>query len=424
VPFRHRYRKSGTMREKDPYKIRIVIATHAVGSGHKIFGDLICEKLTQEDDFDPVCIVEDGGAVDEIYGFYVRHADFWMKIMNRINELPVFDCLDFYKNKGMYARAVHVLRKENPDIVIATRFSQSIPFSVAKKVLKMRTLVINAVPDYGPPLRRDYPRLDVFKPDYLMVTEDGSLREALKKFRMNEGRVLLCGHDTRTEFRRIAAKIRTKEAAREAFLDSYEHAALLRKFDFRKKTVLLMGGSKAAARLMPVMRRLPKARADVLKQAQYCIACGTDQGLFHGLVSMKEGNGDMENIFPLPRLHTENMALLMAGCDVPVLGSIAPASLNELCETRCLPLIIFRHIAHEGHHVRYVQDQEIGFYEPRLRNCLRRLAFCLSMDSGEKEIYGHRAGALRARHRNGFHSLPRLLKSLHEKSLRQHEASN
>lgn len=404
------------MQAMNGHKIKTLIASHAVGAGHKILGDLICEKLKEDGAFDPVHVVEEGGAVDKIYGYYIKHADFWMKIMNGISELPFFDCLDFYKNKDMYARALHILHREKPDIVIATRFTQSTMYSVAKKVLKVPTLVINAVPDFGPPLRRDFPKLNVFKPDYLMVMEKGSREKALKKFRIDEEKILLAGHETKREFRRIMKKFSTKEAARQEFLVAYELRDVLKEFDPRKKTVLIMGGSKATARALPVLRGLLKSSSEILKGAQYCLVCGTDKDLFDRMRSMKEVRTDMENVFVFPDLSPEKMALLMAGCDLPVLGSCAPVTMNELWETRCVPLIVFRHIAHEGHHVRYVRREEIGFYEPHVGRCLTRLEACLSMDSGGRDFFEDKANKLREANREGFHSLPRMLKKLYEES--------
>jgi hypothetical protein len=55
----------------------------------------------------------------------------------------------------------------------------------------------------------------------------------------------------------------------------------------------------------------------------------------------------------------------MGVADIPVLGSLAPATLQELLETELGPLLLFHYIpGAERTHVSYIEAQRLGVYEP------------------------------------------------------------
>jgi hypothetical protein len=55
----------------------------------------------------------------------------------------------------------------------------------------------------------------------------------------------------------------------------------------------------------------------------------------------------------------------MGIADIPILGSLAPATLHELLETELGPLLLFHYIpGAERSHVSYLEAQRLGVYEP------------------------------------------------------------
>jgi hypothetical protein len=55
----------------------------------------------------------------------------------------------------------------------------------------------------------------------------------------------------------------------------------------------------------------------------------------------------------------------MAIADLPILGSLAPATMQELLELGCGPLLLFHYIpGTEQPHTAYINEQRIGRYEP------------------------------------------------------------
>jgi hypothetical protein len=99
------------------------------------------------------------------------------------------------------------------------------------------------------------------------------------------------------------------------------------------------------------------------------------------------------------------MAQLLALADVPVLGSLAPASMHELLEMRCGPLMLFHYIpGTEAPHAPYIREHEIGVYEPDARAMLDLLQQTAGFKRASpelarlREVFPARARAIRTEH--------------------------
>jgi processive 1,2-diacylglycerol beta-glucosyltransferase len=100
------------------------------------------------------------------------------------------------------------------------------------------------------------------------------------------------------------------------------------------------------------------------------------------------------------------MASLMALADVPVLGSLAPATMQELLELRCGPLLLHNIIpGTEEPHIPYIERNQVGVYEPRPRQMVELIAevSALQPASGRMgsllEVFPARAAAIREENR-------------------------
>jgi len=171
-------------------RIKVLIASHKIGAGHKALGDTFYEQLKKDRRFDVKHFIREGGAGDKFYSLYIKYPLFLQEAMSVPQELPFCDIQESIKTPHMFIQSYRILKDENPDIVLSTRFSQTQHFAVAKRILKLPTVIINAVPDYGAPSRKDYPFLNYFKPDYLFVMEKDSLYQAIKKFNIDKQKVI------------------------------------------------------------------------------------------------------------------------------------------------------------------------------------------------------------------------------------------
>lgn len=71
------------------------------------------------------------------------------------------------------------------------------------------------------------------------------------------------------------------------------------------------------------------------------------------------------NLSVLGFVPAELMSKLMRLADVPVLGSLAPATMQELLESQCGPLMLFHLIpGAEDAHGEHIERNQIGLYEP------------------------------------------------------------
>jgi len=88
---------------------------------------------------------------------------------------------------------------------------------------------------------------------------------------------------------------------------------------------------------------------------------------------------------------------------VPVLGSLAPATLQELLEVGLGPLLLFHFIpGSERAHVGYIDSQRLGLYLPDAGEMLHRIREVLGLEVPSDQL---------ARARDGFRERARLLRS-------------
>jgi len=93
----------------------------------------------------------------------------------------------------------------------------------------------------------------------------------------------------------------------------------------------------------------------------------------------------------------------MGLAEVPVLGSLAPATLQELLEVGLGPLLLFHFIpGSERAHVGYIDGQRLGLYAPDPAEMLHRIREVLGLEAPSDQL---------ARARDGFRERARLLRS-------------
>ena len=126
-------------------------------------------------------------------------------------------------------------------------------------------------------------------------------------------------------------------------------------------TLIFLGGSAWTEKTLPVMDRL-LANEAFLDRLNVIVVAGKNEA-FETTLRARVGQAPRFSVFGF--VDAKLMAELQAVADVPVLGSLAPASMQELLETRCGPLMLFHYIpGTEDAHVEHIREQEIGLFEP------------------------------------------------------------
>ncbi|MGZ6077521.1 MAG: hypothetical protein ACXWK6_06925 [Myxococcaceae bacterium] len=168
-------------------------------------------------------------------------------------------------------------------------------------------------------------------------------------------------------------------------------------FQLHRPTLLFMGGSAWTYKTWPVLDRV-LADPGLREAANVVIVAGRDRA-FEARLRPRVRDGVHVFGFVTPDV----LATLMGLADAPVLGSLAPATLQELLEVGLGPLLLFHFIpGSERPHVGYIESQRLGLYIPRIEEMLE----CL------REVVGLRpTSEALARARDGFRERARLLRT-------------
>ena len=251
----------------------------------------------------------------------------------------------------------------------------------------------------GPAVQKVYPPLPTLRSDALIVMEESTL-EHYRSLGVPEERLHLSGFLTREPFVRVGARVRAegRDTVRSA-LKAEVVAALpeFARFDLSRPTLLFLGGSAWTSKTEPLLAEV-LADPAVHEAANVVVVAGRDRAFEAGLRA-RAGEGVHVFGFVAPEL----LAALMGLADVPVLGSLAPATLQELLEVGLGPLLLFHFIpGSERAHVGYIESQRLGLYVPAAPEMLCRIREMLGLAPSSEQL---------ARARDGFRERARLLRS-------------
>src|SRR5262249_51573848 len=232
-----------------------------------------------------------------------------------------------------------------------------------------------------------------------------------------EDRLHLSGFLTREAFVRVGGRLRAegRDTAR-AGLRS-EVAAVhpeFASFHLDRPTLLFLGGSRWTYKTEPVLNGVLSDPA--LGAANVVVVAGRDRA-FESRLRGRARDGLHVFGFVTP----EVLAALMGLADVPVLGSLAPATLQELLEVGLGPLLLFHFIpGSERAHVGDIQTQRLGVYAPEPEEMLRRIREVVGLQpatgplAAARDGFRERARLLRTRSAERALQLPRFLEQMVE----------
>ncbi len=387
----------------NPITRRILLGSLNAGAGHNALRDSFAAALARVDPeqqrFQQVVWNSADRVVDWFYSTCVRFLPRFQGTVFELSSQPWAVRTAMMLSPQLLAEASALLRSQRIDLLLTTHPLQGLMLARVRRALGLSVPLVMAVPDYGVPASGYYPPLAELRPDALVVMEEGTL-EHYRTLGVPEDRLHLSGFLTRESFTRVGARLRTegRETARAALRAEVVAAhPEFASFQLHRPTLLFMGGSAWTYKTWPVLDRV-LADPGLREAANVVIVAGRDRA-FEARLRPRVRDGVHVFGFVTPDV----LATLMGLADAPVLGSLAPATLQELLEVGLGPLLLFHFIpGSERPHVGYIESQRLGLYIPRIEEMLE----CL------REVVGLRpTSEALARARDGFRERARLLRT-------------
>jgi UDP-N-acetylglucosamine:LPS N-acetylglucosamine transferase len=380
---------------------RVLLASLNAGGGHHALRDSFAAALARVDPeqerLGPLVWTSADTFIDWFYSVCVR---FLPRFQGKIVELsgqPWAVRTAMALSPQLRTEALALLRRESVDLLLSTH--PSMTFAQVRRELGLTTPLVLAVPDYGVPATGYHPPLPALRSDALIVMEESTL-EHYRSLGVPDDRLHLSGFLTREPFVRVGARLRAEgqDTARAAFKAEVVAAELdFARFDLSRPTLLFLGGSAWTVKTEPVLEAV-LADAELREAVNVVVVAGRDRA-FVARLRARPAAGLHVFGFVAPEI----LAALMGLAQVPVLGSLAPATLQELLEVGLGPLLLFHFIpGSERAHVGYIDGQRLGLYVPDTSEMLHRIREMLDLEAPSDQL---------ARARDGYRERARLLRS-------------
>lgn len=387
----------------NPTTRRVLLASLTAGGGHHALRDSFASTLARVDPdqqrFQPVVWTSADQVIDWFYSTCVRFLPRFQGKIFELSSQPWAVRAAMALSPQLLLEVSALLRAQRFDLLLTTHPVQGLVLARARRALALTTPLVMAVPDYGVAASGYFPPVADLRPDALVVMEEGTL-EHYRSLGVPDARLHLSGFLTREPFVRVGTRLRTegRETARAALRAEVAAAhPEFAGFHIQRPTVLFLGGSAWTYKTWPVLQRVLED-GELQEAANVVIVAGRDRN-FEARLRNRVRDGIHVFGFVAP----EVLAALMGLADAPVLGSLAPATLQELLEVGLGPILLFHFIpGAERPHVAYLEGQRLGIYVPRVDEMLARIRELLGLRTAAESL---------ASARDGFRERARLLRS-------------
>lgn len=348
---------------------KVLLASLNAGGGHHALRDSFHQVLRTADPegrrFQPVVWDSSDRFLNWFYSTVVHHMT---ALQGRIVDLSGRDwVIDIVSraSPALLIEAKRVLRENRYDAVISTHFMLSMMFAKAKHALGSDTKIVAAIPDYGIPTNSFRPQQAQLRADHTLVVGEDTFQHFVDDQHVPESQIHLSGFVTQEPFiraGRILSATPRREDAKELILRSVAgELPQLAGLDPRRPTLLFLGGSAWTAKTGPVLERLFE-NLPLMQRLNLVVVCGKDQKFEAQIASRALA---FPNVAVCGFVSATMLANLMALADASVLGSLAPATMQELLEVGAGPLLLHHFIpGTEQPHATYIERARVGAYEP------------------------------------------------------------
>lgn len=395
--------------------MRVVFASIHAGGGHNTVRDALVRSVTRQDPSQqrivPISWTAASG-FDTFYRFCVR----W-RLQGLIFWMTTFSLAAWAGtiwNPRLFFEVVALLRAQRPDMVVSTHVQLTGTFLVARLLLRSKVRIVNVIPDYGVPTPGFFPRIRAARPDATLVNGPDTYEFLSGIAAPNE--VFRLGTLVSEAFDEVGSshgvKTRAPSHKDQWRRDLADAVPDLRRLDPNKPVVTFFGGSGFASGCRAVIDRLVQ-HPELGTKFSMVVLAGRDASFETELLTLHGGKPGffVSGFLPHPQL-----ARLYALTDVPVLGSIAHSTLQEMLEVRCGPLLVHRVIpGTEPPYLEFVERERLGLYEPDANAMTALVLEAVGLESASlrwrslKQGYATRAQRIRDEHKE---LAPRLVQHL------------
>jgi len=254
-------------------------------------------------------------------------------------------------------------------VVVSTHFMQTYALLQLKVQYGTDVKIVAYVPDFDESLVH-VPVYRGLLPDAVIAQSPSYLVKLQRKYAYLPQQTVQAGYMPCPSFsavRQLSAQA-ARAALREQQLPSISHLSL------HRFTVVATGGTYWVEHLYPAFKQLAEQNAFDWEHSQILIVCGNNRRAFEKFSHLAARTS--RNIFALPFLNPEQIALVFRSADTTVLSGIAPATLYELLETDAGPIFIHRiNPGPEKFNLRVVQAAALADYRPKRAELLSTLEF-------------------------------------------------
>jgi UDP-N-acetylglucosamine:LPS N-acetylglucosamine transferase len=323
-------------------KKRYLLASMSVGGGHNALRDSFVATLRDSDpagtQFDLVLFDSQNEKIPRFYEFAVHKAPWMQAMLYELGRFPTGVRVAVSANRELFREAKTALEQHKPDVVVCTHFLLSMMFARARKELGLDITLVSAIPDYGETTEIFCPNAKDLQADHYIAMDPKTAEHLVVARGLPKERVHLGGFNPRQAFveaGRDVVDLRASVEKKTAVLSSLaQENPELAKVDPAKPTLVFLGGSAWTSKTLPVIEELLR-RPDYLDSVNCVVVCGKNEAFLETMRARVARNARFAVLgFVTPRL----MAQVCALADVPVLGSLAPASMHRRAACGLHPL--------------------------------------------------------------------------------------
>lgn len=381
--------------------LKVLLASMNVGGGHAALRDSLHASLRRADPscrhFRPIVWDSSDQTIHRFYRTVVYRIPPFQGVLFHLGERNWIARAVAASNPAILLEVKRLLSKISPDVVVSTHFLLSLLLAKARHEMQLRIPLVSAIPDYGIPPRGFLPEDPTLRADAVIVMDPQARDHLLERDGLDSSRIHLSGFLTRTPFTDLGKTIgepgEPSDGRRAQLLDElHREFPLLKRIRPERQTLLFLGGSAWTRRTSPVIRQI-LSQPRLASNLNLIVASGKDR-TFYELLTARFGRRENVNVFNF--VAPKTIAALMAIADYPVLGSLAPATLQELLEVRCGPLFLFRFIpGTELPHVAFIEQNQLGIYEPKAERMVASLAEAAGLAAPSQKLLGLKQGFYR-----------------------------
>jgi hypothetical protein len=235
-------------------KYKVLVASMWAGSGHNSAGDLYAQVLKKDDRFEVVRFISPTKYVDSQYSSLTKYLPGVYNFFVRYSPTLLSDAVTMYIFR-MVDECVEILRKEKPDILIGTHFSQLQCFKIAQWVLNTHPLTLETFLDYGRKSAAEVPFNIYLRPDYSITYDEIAYEWLIKKMRGDRKHFIYGGHKAREEFRSVVNKYGSKNEAVKGLKKMFPEAPYDKIAEGKISVLITSGGGGTVQRTYKLLKK-------------------------------------------------------------------------------------------------------------------------------------------------------------------------